>query len=64
MNGNIDGGNVHFYNSVDLVISDIGKRDVVAEQKGKPAVVILKIEALSHALRHLIDKTEYAFIHT
>ena len=43
---------------VDIVITHIGKCHIIALQKGKTRIVVLKIQGIAHSLRHLINKTE------
>ena len=62
VNRHINRAYVHFYNSVNFVLCNICQRDIVAEQKRKSAVIILKIERLTHPLRKLVNKAENAFI--
>ena len=60
----IDGADMHIDDPLDLMLRQVGQRDIVAEQEGKAAVVILKIETVPHAGRHLINKTEHALVTT
>ena len=51
-------------NPVDVVLGHVGQGDVIALQERKPGVVVLKVQIFPHALRHLIDKAENAFVVT
>ena len=62
MNADVDGADVHLDNTADLMLGQVGERDIIAEQKGQTAVVILEIQALAHPLGKLIDKAENALI--
>ena len=62
MHGNIDRADVHFEDSLDLPVCDIGKRDIIAEQEGKSGIIVFKIQAFAHSFRELVDKAEDAFI--
>ena len=44
------------------MLRQVGERDIIAEQKGQSAVVILEIQALTHPPGELIDKAEDALI--
>ena len=39
----VDGGNVHVTDALHLMGAEVGQRDVVAEQKAQPLIVVLKI---------------------
>ncbi len=45
-----------------ILIRHIRQRHIIPLQKGKPGIVIFKIQRLPHPLRHLVDKTENTFI--
>ena len=53
---------MHINDPLHLVLGQVGQRDVVAEQKGQAAVVVLEIQRLAHAGRQLVDKAEDAFV--
>ena len=53
---------MHLDDAVDLVVLHVRHGDIVAEQKGKPLVVILEIKALAHSGRQLVDEAEHTFI--
>ena len=44
------------------MVRHIGQRHVIPLQKGKPGIVVLKIQCLTHPLRHLVDKAENTLI--
>ena len=44
------------------MVGHICKSDVIALQKGKPGIIVLKIERLPHPLRELVYKTENALV--
>ena len=44
------------------MIRHIGQSHIVTLEKWEPAVIILEIQGIPHALRHLVYKTEDAFI--
>ena len=58
----IDGRNVHILDALHFFVAQVRQRDVVAEQKRKPLVVVLEIQRLAQALRHLVDKAEHALV--
>ena len=58
----MNGADVHLEDPGHLVFGQIGQGDVIAEQEGQAAVVVLEIQALPHTRRHLVDKAEYAFV--
>ena len=48
--------------ALQLCIAYVGERGIVALQKAKPPVIILKLHGLAHIRRQLVDKAENAFI--
>ncbi len=62
MHRDIDRRNPHLDDPVDVPVGEVGQGDIVAKQKGHPAVVILKIEGFPHPRGHLVYKTEHAFV--
>ena len=58
----IDRGDVHLDDAVDLVILHIGHGDVVAEQKAQPLVIILEIQTLAHTGGQLVDEAEHTVV--
>ena len=58
----IDGADVHFDDTGDVLIGHIGEGDIAAEQEAHAAVVILKVEGFAHAAGQLIDEAENALI--
>ena len=57
-----DGADVHLEDAVDLTVGEVGQRDIVAEQKGKPLVIVFKVQRFPHAGRQLVDKAEHAVV--
>ena len=53
---------MHLDDAGDFPFTEVGQGDVVAEQKGQPAVVVLEIQRLPHARGKLIDEAEDAFV--
>ena len=62
MNRDVYGADVHFYNTVNLVVGNIGEGDIVAKKEGHTGVVILKIKSVAHTLGHLVDKAKYTLV--
>ena len=58
----INGGQVIFNNPLHIPFGHIGKRHIITLKEGKSGIIILKIKAFPHSLRHLIDKAENTFI--
>lgn len=52
----------HLYDTVNIRIRQVGERDIVPEEEGKPAVVVLEVEAFAHAGGHLVDEAEDALV--
>ena len=53
---------MHRDDALDIPFVQVRQGDIIAEQKGQPAVVILEIQTFPHAGRQLVDKTENTFI--
>ena len=64
MKGNINRFQMVPDDPVNVMIAHIGKRNIISLQERKARVVILEIESVSHAFRHLINKTENALVAT
>src|SRR5262249_29257880 len=47
---------------LELVLLEIGERDVVAMEEGEPEVVVLDVETPAHAARQLVDEAEHALV--
>ena len=62
MNGNIYRADMHFYYSADFVLSEVGKGNIVAEQKRKSGIIVFKVKTFSHSFRELVYKAENAFV--
>ena len=62
LNGNIDRLHTVFDDPIDVVVGHICQSDVIALQKGKPGVIVFKIERLPHSLWKLVYKAENAFV--
>ena len=62
LKGNVDGRHVVFDDALHILLRHIGERHIVALQKGKPGIVVLKIERGPHSRGHLVDKAEDALI--
>ena len=58
----IDGRQLKRDDPVNIPVRHIGQRHIIPLQKGKPGIVILKVQSLSHPLGHLINKTENALV--
>ena len=48
--------------TLNILLTHVGKRHIISLKKGKPGIVILKIQRLTHIRRHLVNKTEHALI--
>ena len=53
---------MHIDNAVHVLIGEIGQRDIAALQKGKPRIVIFKVNGLAHPFRILVNKAEDTMI--
>ena len=53
---------MHLDYTVDFVLAKVGKRDIVAKQKRKSAVIIFKIKRFTHTLRQLVNKAKNTFV--
>ena len=62
MHRDVDGGDAHFDNAVDVRVGKVGERDIIAEKEGKAAVVVFEINIFAHSLGILVDETENAFV--
>ncbi len=62
MKGNIDRRQAVPDNPLHIPFRHIGERHIIALQKGKPGIVVLKIKRFPHALGHLVNETENAFV--
>ena len=62
LHGNEQRADLPADDAVQLVIVDVGHRDVIAHHQGQAPVVILDVEGLAHARRHLIDEAEDAVV--
>ena len=51
---------MHFDNPLDVTFLEVGEGGVIAKQKGHSGIVILKVKALAHPRRCLVDKAEDA----
>ncbi len=58
----VDRADVHLDDALNLVVLHVGHGDVVAIQKGKPLIIILKIKALAHTRGQLVDEAEHAVV--
>ena len=61
---NIQRRNLHADDAVGILVAQIGHGDIVAQQEGQTGIVVLKIQALAHALGQLIDEAEDAPVGT
>ena len=59
---NIDRRQLKPDNPLNILILHIRQRDIVALQERKSGIIVLKIQCLTHARRHLVDETEDALI--
>ena len=64
MHRNIQRRNLHADDAVGILVAQIGHGDIVAQQEGQTGIVVLKIQALAHALGQLIDEAEDAPVGT
>ena len=48
--------------TLNILLAHIGKRNIISLKKGKPRIIILKIQRLTHTWRHLVNKTEHTLI--
>ena len=48
--------------TLNILLTHIGKRNIISLKKGKPGIIILKIQRLTHTWRHLVNKTEHTLI--
>ena len=53
---------MHLDDAVDLVVLHVRHGDIVAEQKGKPLVIVLEVKALAHTGGQLVDEAEHAVV--
>ena len=49
-------------NSVNIMVAHIRESHIISLQKRQSGIIILKIESISHPLRHLVDKAENTFV--
>ena len=61
LHGDID-RHMHFDDAVNILVGEVGQRDIAALQKGEPGIVILEIDRIPHPLRILVDEAENAVI--
>ena len=50
------------YNPFNIMVAHIGQSNIIPLKERKPGIIILEIQGIPHSLRHLINKTEDAFI--
>ena len=62
MDGDIDGTDAQVDDALSLPLRQIGEGNVVALKEAETGVVVLKIQGLAHARRHLIHEAENAVI--
>src|SRR5262245_54510263 len=62
MDGDIERRQTLLLDAKEFRLFEVGQRDVVAVQEGKPEVVVLDVQALAHAARQLMDEAEYALV--
>ena len=62
MYGHVNRRDVHFNNAIHIPLLQISQRDVVSVQERQTGIVIFEVQTLAHALRKLVDETEYALI--
>ena len=62
MHGNVDGRDVHFFDTLHFVGVQVRHRDIIAEQKRQTLVVVLEIQRLPQAAGELVDEAEHAFV--
>ena len=53
---------MHFDDALDIMVGQVGQRDIAALQKGKARIVVLEIDRVAHSLRVLVDEAEDAVI--
>ena len=51
-------------NALNLTVRQVGHRDIIAIQKGKTFIVILKVKRFPHTRGQLVNKTEHAMVST
>ena len=49
-------------NALNLTVCQVGHRDIIAIQKGKTFIVILKVKRFPHTRGQLVNKTEHAML--
>ena len=50
------------HNPLHVMITHICQGNIIPLQKGKPRIIVLKIQRFSHSCGHLVYKAEHAFI--
>ncbi len=63
MNRNIH-RQLHLYNSVNILIAEIGHGNIVALQKAQTRIIVLEVQRFTHTLRKLIYEAEHTVILT
>ena len=62
MHRDIDGADVHFNNTFDVAVLQVGQSGIVAKQEGHTGVVVLEVQGRTHSFWGLIHKAEDAFV--
>ena len=47
---------------VDVLVAHIRQRDVISLKEGQAGIVVLKVQGIPHARRHLVDEAEDTFV--
>ena len=58
----VNGRHVIFDDALHIHIRHVGERYIISLQKGKPGIVVLKIERRTHSRGHLVNKAENTLI--
>ena len=62
VNGNIQRAGMAGENPSKFCLAQVGQRDVVSHHQRQPPVVVLDVERLAHAGRHLVNEAKRAFV--
>ena len=62
VDGDVERGEPLRLDALQLLLVEVGQRDVVAVQERQAEVVVLHVEALAHAARQLVDEAEDALV--
>ena len=62
MNGDKERGSLSLKNPGKLPVIHIGQGDIITHHHGKAPVIILDVQRIPHAFRHLVNKAEQAVI--